>query len=334
MIRNERSLGPGRPPRSASEPRGVSTVLDVAVFLLLVSAAVGILYAAPDAGDSHDDADVAPAVATTLATTTTGVEYAPHVDGAAGAVRTQRGSILALLARTTVANAAWDDAGSDDAPASATTADAAGSSDAPAGATTADAAGGLAPAYEAAVRNETRAVLRSLERDVTIQVRAVWEPLSGSGLRGETVVGPSPPPGTDVHAATTTVPVGSPPATAGANDASGGASARNCRVLAEVVARDVIGQRFPTERTSATLRGDGGSRERVSARYRAVAASLGIDPDEVPRGTDATGTNARLTAALASQLEPTACEGYADTSAAAGAAAPAAVTVVVRAWSR
>lgn len=319
MIRNERSLGRRRPRRSASEPRGVSTVLDVAVFLLLVSAAVGILYAAPDAGDSRDGADVAPAVATTLATTTTGVEYAPRVDGAAGAVRTQRGSVLALLALATVANTVWDDAGSGDAPA---------------GAATADAAGVLAPAYEAAVRNETRAVLRGLERDATIQVRAVWEPLPGSGLRGETVVGPSPPPGTDVHAATTTVPVGTPRASAGANGAPGGASARDCRVLAEVVARDVIGQRFPTERTSATLRGDGGSRERVRARYRAVAASLGIDPDEVPRGADATGANARLAAALASQLEPTACEGYANAAAAADAAAPAAVTVVVRTWSR
>lgn len=161
----------------STSDRAVSTVLDVALFLLLVGAAVAVLYAAPDGSGASEraDADAAPAVATTLATTTTDVEYQPT---AGDETVVDRASVLTLLARAAVASAGHGDDG------------------------------GIAPRYAAAVTEAVRGELRALERDRRVQVRATWEPLPGSGLRGEVTVGPKPPASADVHAATTTVPLG------------------------------------------------------------------------------------------------------------------------------
>jgi len=173
-------------PRRRARGRGISTVLDVALFLLLVSAAVGLVYAAPRVDDPGSDAvadpDVAAETATTLATSTTTVWYEPAAGEAPA--RPARGTVAAHLARATVANATVDDRPF-----------------------------GGAPAYETAVRNATRTALSRVRAGTAIQVRTHWEPLPGAGLGGGFVVGPSPPPGADVHAATVAVPVGSARAT-------------------------------------------------------------------------------------------------------------------------
>lgn len=345
-----------RPPRRTPD-RGVSTVLDVALFLLLLSAAVGLLYAAPRPGQPATDPDIAAEAATTLATTTTAVEYTPAVDrgdlpaldGADATERTARGTVAEHLAAATVANAAIGDRTLRHAPG-----------------------------HESAVRNATRRTLARIEAGVDLQVRSFWEPLPGSGVRGELVVGPSPPPDANVHAATSAVPVGAaretgittPAWTAAAggwsNDTSGadrrGANAsdgslvgaavaapaglsleqvarrRGCDGLSTAIARRTVGAAFPPARTEAALRAGGALEARTVARYRRVAAAAELESVDVPVETDparspARATNAVLVRALAGAFEPTACSNDSVT-AAAREAAPATVTIVVRTWSR
>lgn len=366
------------PRRERGRTRAISTVLDVALFLLLVSAAIGLVYAAPRAGGPAAggtpdvDPDVAAEATTTLATTTTTVRYAPAGAGEDAPQQPARGTVAEHLAAATVANAALEDRPLHQAPR-----------------------------YEAAVRNATRATRSRIQAGTAVQVRTRWEPLPGSDLRGELVVGPSPPPDADVHAATLAVPVasaretgigapawteaaggwpGNTTASGRAGDDSGGdagtaddsrtgadvpaaslagesvaaptnrtlvevAERRGCAGVATAVARRVVGARFPPERTGVALRARGGPRvggdlrERTVARYRTAAVAAGLEPGDVPvdvEGSDgdaARATNAALVRGLADDLEPTACS-YGTATAAAEAAEPDAVTVVVRTWSR
>lgn len=346
---------------SRCDGRGVSTVLDVALFLLLVSAAVGVLYAAPSPNSepTATGGDDAAAVATTLASTTATVEYAPEQSGgglrsaadpagtatatAAGRLedrndsrRTDRGTVAVLLARATVERAATD----------------------------ARADASRSP-YVRAVENETRQVLDAVEGGVQVRVR--WEPLSGAEPAGQTTVGDAPPAAADVHAATIDVPVGStrastvaaqnasagttsaterraspsalPPesarrAAAGANESLVDVANRSgCDGLAAEVAGRTVDTLFPPAPTGAALRADAATAGGVRDRYGAVGQTVGADPDDLPPEQDVRAANAALADELATDLEPIACEGYDRPVAAARAASPDTVTVVVRRWS-
>lgn len=339
--------------------RGVSTVLDVALFLLLVSVAVGLLYAAPRAGDPQSDPDVAAETATTLATTTTTVRYAPA--GSADAPeRPVRGTVAEHLAAAAVANARIDGRPLREAPA-----------------------------YHEGVRDVTRRTLADVGDGTRIQVRAVWEPLPGADAGGEVVVGPSPPPDADVHAATVEVPVGAAresgvgaadwtaaaggwpndtaapssgygsgtgadaaPDPGGTEGSIAGASVAaptnltlvavaergDCGDVSAAIARRIVGAAFPPATTENALRAGGPLRDRTVRRYRTMAAATDLSPDRVPvrdapRGTSAARrSNVLLVDALGAELEPFACD-YESATAAASAADPGSVTVVVRTWS-
>lgn len=354
-----------RPPTSATRPRarGVSTVLDVALFLLLVSASIGLLYAVEAPEEPTADPDVAAEAQTTLATTTVTVRYGPPAAVGEPGRQPVRGTVAEHLAAATLANA-----DADDRPLR------------------------RAPWYEGAVRNATRNALARIEDDAAVQVRTRWEPLPGSGVRGGLVVGPSPPPDADVHAATVRVPVGSTrdtgvgapgwteaaggwpndtvagseagdgddtgaTADGAGEDADGPPDAANhsfdgesvatpatltlaeaadrggCEGVASAVARRIVGEAFAPERTQVALRSGGPLRERTVERYRTLAEPTGLDGSAVPVDDSARATNAVLVDALVAELEPTACD-YENATAAAEAADPSAVTIVVRTWSR
>lgn len=147
--------------------RAISTVLDVAVFLLLVSAAVATVAYAP----AQERPDVSSGeTAAVLATTTATVEYDLRGDR-----RESHGTLAALLGRATVANATLD-----------------GVSVAP-----------FTGDFVATVGEEVRSVLSAPNRT---QISAQWTPYPGAPVRSRVVVGPSPPPGVDVAASTLTVP--------------------------------------------------------------------------------------------------------------------------------
>lgn len=303
-----------------SSARAVSTVFDVALFLLLVSAAVGVLYAAPEpepADGRGADADDAAALATTLSASTTTVEYAPAFESADAAVRTDRGSIAELLAAATVADA-----------------------------TVSGRPLGPDEQYVDAVGNETRTTLAGVGGAGEVQLQTRWDPLPGADIGGATTIGPAPPLDADVHAATVSVPLGT------ARD-SGVAAKRwdesatvstnrtlvevartdGCVALSTAIARRVVGHFFPPESVEATLRGDAAGRRQTATRYETFAAAVGADPDGVPLEDGPRDANAVLVEALADELEPVACDGYADPVTAAREAAPEAVTLVIRTWS-
>lgn len=148
--------------------RAISTVLDVAVFLVLVTAAVGTVAYAPAPVDSSHTAQETAAV---LATTTATVDYELQ-----GSHRQSHATLGTLLGNAAVSNATID-----------------GTSLTP-----------MAGPFRAAVR---AAVTARLPHPNRTHVTAVWQPYPDSPLRGEIHVGAPPPSGVDVAVATVTVPV-------------------------------------------------------------------------------------------------------------------------------
>lgn len=159
--------------------RAVSTVVDVALCLLLLSAAVGILLGASPPDESVDDR---PHETATIVGTTTGeVEY----ESETGERIVRRGTLAELLAAAAVAN------------------------------TTIDGDGPLGnERFVAAVSEfvehelDANAVGTDRYRDTRFQVRAVWLPRENCGVRGTVTAGAEPPDDVDVHVATFDIPVG------------------------------------------------------------------------------------------------------------------------------
>jgi hypothetical protein len=147
--------------------RAISTVLDVAVFLLLVSAAVGTVAYAPSSQSAETDVDE---TADLLATTTATVEY-----DLAGGYRESHGTLATLLGRAAVTNATLD---ATELPSRAS-------------------------GYERALSQRVRDVLVAPNRT---QVVARWAPYRGAPLSGRYAVGATPPAGVDVSVATLTIP--------------------------------------------------------------------------------------------------------------------------------
>lgn len=315
--------------------RAISTVLDAALFLLLVSAAIGMLYAIPDPQvQGEPDPDVAAEGAATLSTTLRTVEYVPGAleDTDHAQNRTDRGPVAELLAETTVANAQFRGRNLT-----------------------------RAPNHEAAVRGATRRTLLRFPEDVAVQVRSRWRPLPGSGLRATVSVGPAPPADVDVHAATVAVPVDIAVSAGGAqsdwpastSQVSPGpepigehrsvrpgrseslqtvARRTGCSGLAHVLASRIVGTAFPPERTGLSTRVPGPQRAELDARYRTAATGLGLDREAIADHQSTRRRNEFLATALAPHLEA-ACEGYDSPEAAAERAAPGTVLVSVRTWS-
>jgi hypothetical protein len=147
--------------------RAVSTVLDVALFLLLVSAAVGTLVLAEPHQDTETSADE---TADVLASSTLSVEYDLRSE-----TRRAHGTLAVMLARATVANATLDGEG----------------------------LSGADDGFRERVKAETRERLAAPNRT---QIVARWTPYRGGPLTGSLTVGPTPPPDRTVHSATLTVP--------------------------------------------------------------------------------------------------------------------------------
>lgn len=146
--------------------RAISTVLDVAVFLLLVSASVGALTLAPQHQPDRVTVDT---TATTLATTTADVTYTLQ-----GEQRHAHGTIGTLLARAAVERAVISGH-----PLSSSS------------------------QFVDRVRAVTRARISSPTRT---QVIAHWVPYRGAPIRGRVTVGSAPPAGADVTVATLSIP--------------------------------------------------------------------------------------------------------------------------------
>lgn len=180
--------------------RAVSTVVDVTVFLLLVSAALVALASPPPSNGVGSAAETA----TALGRTTTNVTYRfdPIHDARA---RRAAGTHAGLLGRAALANLQLD--GRTLAPGSRT--------------------------FGAAVRAETGRTLDwAAERT---SVTASWRPYAGAPLVGRMHVGVRPPTGADVATATLRVPVPVGACESAAGDAAGDGYDAVAAVIAECV---------------------------------------------------------------------------------------------------
>lgn len=293
--------------------RAVSTVLDAAFFLLLVSGAV-LTLTLPAGTLPVPDADAADGTADVLATSTADVQYslapgARHADGDLVSFPRSSGPAFHRSAHGTLA----------DHLATA-------------------AVGNLTVAGERVthtrdgfrreVANETRALTRS--RDHLARVRAVWEPYPGAPVRGEVVVGPSPPPSATVHAATLTVDSGMPDAREAAQTAA--ASGGFDEVGAAVATRVVEGV-VPRRASRTALLGDYPVDRLVEYRYRRLGRVFGTNVTAEVRANEAGAANAKLSAALGERLADDMRTRFESPSAAADRVSVGRVRITVRTWS-
>lgn len=284
-----------------------STVVDAALCLVLVSAAVVALADAPTAPPA--DAGRADAVAETLATSTAAVNYtlAPprradgDRDAAAGSrvdppvVRTRHGSLAGLLADGAVGGLRIDG----ERPTRAS------------------------DGFRRAVREAVAAAL-----PVRGRVVASWRPYAGARVEGRLTVGPTPPADARVRAATLTVPSGT-----SAGNATAAARADGYRGVAALVAESLVDGLFPPRRTALALRDGPPTAAIVRHRYRRIASSFGAEPN----GTLADGRGEaaadRLTAAAADATEADLRRRFDSPAAAAEAVEIDRVRIVVRTWA-
>lgn len=294
--------------------RATSTVLDAALFLLLVGAAVATLTV-PMGSLPSADADAADEMADVLATSTADVRYslapgARHVRSRVVVFprtsgpqfqRSAHGTLAGHLASAAVGNLTLDG----------------------------EQVTRTGDGYERAVVNATRNATRT--RDHLTQVRAVWEPYDGAPLRGTMVVGPTPPPTEDVHAATVAVASGLPAtqseAQAAANDSA------NVSAVGDVVATNVVEGLFPPDATQSALIGDYPVAQLVTYRYERLGRLVGVNVTAEAMANNATGANARLSDRLGRRFAADMRSRFASPEAAAANVSVDTVRVTVRTWS-
>ena len=289
----------------------MGSAVDAALFLLLVSTAVGALTLGFPTVSSSPTA--APDAATSLGrleTVTANPNYslvsgARHADESLVAFpvesgpefeRFAHGSVASLLADAAVGNLTVD------------------------GRPMTHTGDGFEHAVARVARNAT---------GPRVHVRAVWEPYPGAPVRGTVTVGPTPPPTATVSAVTTTLGSGFP---ATRDRALAAAERDGYAGVARVAARTTVTGLFPVDLTARALRADYPVDALVRYRYRRVAAHLGTSVvGPLDRG-ETRAANTRLSRALAGHLERDLRRSFDSPDAAARAVTVSEVRLVVRRW--
>lgn len=275
--------------------RAVSTVVDAALCLLLVTGAVATLaYVPSEPGPSH--ATAADETADALGASTERVNYTLAVDGDE-LDRSAHGTLAELLADAAVANATVNGQR-------------------------------LSPASDRYVDRATAVVAAAVDRpNASVAVRAIWEPYPGSPVRGEVTAGDPPPRGADVHVAALTVPSGGPTVTTPAGDRAG------YRTIARRTAHSVVRTLFPPTGAALAL-ADPATRPVAAAGYDRFAAAVGTQADPGRSGSDVDRANGRLVDALTETYADDLAGAFESPHAAAAAASPGEVRIVVEVWER
>ncbi|WEL17711.1 Putative pilin/flagellin [Halorhabdus sp. SVX81] len=287
--------------------RGVSTVADVTLAILLVVAAMGVLVTVVEREEAGHDPMTAEYTAETIASGTMNVTYdvraALEAYDRPGAThdgtdytdeelrRLAHRPMVAHAAAAAVLNLEFDlerlrgeaDHGSVELSTEAA-------------------------AYERAVDEAFQT--RLVESSFDTQVIAVWEPLDGGPLRGTAEFGQRPPPQADVSATTITVPVDMPSIREQTIDRVDDPD--DFDVVATALARSLVEGYLPARRSQRALESNGVARDLTAYRYQRFAQVLETETNDVEstvapalsrRTANATKANAALTRALAAQLE-------------------------------
>lgn len=272
--------------------RAISTVLDVALFLLLVSAAAGTVVLTSTPQEVSTSADETVEV---LASSTLSLEYDLR-----GEPRHAHGTAAVLLARAAVANASID------------------------GRHLSTMDGPFHETVQTAVRERLAAPNRT-------QVVARWRPYRGAPLSGTVTVGPTPPPDTDVHTATVTVPVSVPDSHTTATDASNGSHERYVGV-ATAVATSVANGLLPDDRVDASVFRESPTAIASTQRYRAVAGATGVDVTEALAAGAIGTAHERAVGGLTRRFSEDMRDRFDTSGAAAETVRTGSVRITVRRW--
>lgn len=297
--------------------RGISTVVDATVFLLLVGGAIATLVTGTGSIQSEGYQPLQPGNpaaedARLLATTTATVNYsmAPATESSGEGVtfdrkqgadfeRSAHGTLASLLADAAVGNAT---------------------------------VGGeqLSHSGDQFERRLAWTVRDRLGRPgVKTSVEATWGPYPGAPMGGEIHVGDSPPRDADVHAATLESESGMP---ASRERARRAAREDGYRGVAQVAADVVVRGLFPPRETQLALRGEYPVDALTAQRYRRTASLLDARPPGIGE-VNISESNDRLRVALARRLESDLTERYDSPEAAARAVDTDTVDITVRTWS-
>lgn len=303
--------------------RGVSTVVDVTLGLLVVVAAMGMLVTLTETDSSdHNPTDAAYAAQTvTGSTVNTSYSLAPAVERYFSEYRHARnpydgerlerisqGSVATQVADLAVATAAVDgkrlSAG--------------------------------ASAYEEALETALWTRLRGSRFDLS--VTAHWQPVEGVSLQGTVTLGERPPSDADVSTTTLTVPSGLPNARQNALSAVDGPD--DYRAVARVVANAMVAGLFPPLETQRALERTGVDSHLTRYRYVRLASALGGTPERFdqrgwlsPSSANATAANTYLSRQFAAVLESQLEDSHASAVDAARTVSTGTVTLTVRTWT-
>lgn len=328
--------------RCIGDDRAVSTVLDVALCLVLMSAAVGVLgiYLAGDEVTGHTPETATHAVEL-LGSTTISVEYTlePALERApedayddpddytrSELTRVTHGPAAGVLADAALANVSLEDE-----PLTGE--------------------GRLfATAIEGPIVSEFAVV------DADVAVAAYWTPYEGAPLEGRAHIGSAPSPTADVSSVSMTVPSGFAfdrfgPADFGGDESEDGGEGEDkdevegkdpdretYHPIATSVSTAIVEGYFPPEQTSLVLERGGLDRGRTVYRYERFATALDrIDPADLETpleqsNSDAQAANAHLVDALARSMAADMEARFDTPEAAAEAVTVEDVTIVVRVW--
>ena len=330
--------------------RGVSTVLDVAVCLLFVSAAVGVV-GIHLAGDDEPtvDPDAADRTVELLGSTTVTVQYSfdPAFDHAPADAfddpdaysdgersRVTHGPSAAMLADATQSNLSLE------------------------GERISHDGIGFERAIEGPLVDELFVV------DESVAITAHWTPYEDAPLEGTATIGPTPPPAADVSSVTMSVPSGFEAHTASPSEDDGSDDSyhRNpddrgdgteSRVdsdpdsepeptyegLATSIATATVEGTFPLEETTLALERGGLERDRTVYRYTALANALddaAADDLEDPLAQDSVdveAANAKLIESMTTQLAADMADRFDSPADAADTVDVETITITVQVWN-
>ncbi|KZN24157.1 hypothetical protein A4G99_06840 [Haladaptatus sp. R4] len=275
--------------------RAISTVVDVTLCLLLVSASAFVLVGAKPL-DSPIRTRTAESTANVLETSTANVNYTISSDS--GTVHpTTHGTLAEHLGKAALANTMIR--GTESSPTS--------------------------DSFERAVG---RRVWERLGYPADVQLLVRWEPYRDSELGGRFALGESPPHDADVHAAVRSIPSGMPRVRTRALAA---ARRDGYRGVARVVAAGIVAGLVPNESTRLALR-DRETGIVVARRFRRLIRSYDAVDSASPR-LGSQQTRRALIDAMARTIESDIRRSFGTPTDAARSVAVGRTELVVRTWS-
>jgi hypothetical protein len=274
--------------------RAISTVFDVSLCLLLVSASAFVLVGV-DSPDSRVRPRTAESTANVLTTSTAGVNYTiPTETGRLR--RTTHGSLAGLLGEAALAN-------------------------------TAIRGDELSHTTDPFERRVARRVRERLDHPAGVQLLVRWVPYRDAHLGGHIAVGESPPLRVDVHAAIVSIPSGFPPVRERAIDA---ARHDGYHGVASVVAATIVAGLVPERATTLAL-SDRETSATVGPRLRRLTRLYGVNVSGTHLlGSER--TRAALTDAVANVVETDVRKTFETPTDAARSVSVGEIRFVVRTW--